>query len=145
MERFVGQNFKLLRRLNGEPIHPEGLWSATTVLKPGETGKRIYLPCRFGETLCNRSTEREGFKVTLEITRGCADRHSALKVALLENKTVQMWHLKKKRPVVISCENALSDDEVGIIIIRNPLWLKAFRFKQCYNSSLLLGSVVACF
>ena len=36
--------------------------------------------------------------------------------------------------------------------VRNPpwlkpaaVWLKAFRFKQCYNSSLLLGSVVACF
>ena len=128
MERFVGQRdveFQaLLRRLNGESIHPEGLWSATTVLKPSETGKRIYLPCRFGETLSNRSTEREGFEVTLEITRGCADRHSALKVALLENKTVQMWHLKEKRLVVILCENALSDDEVGIIIMMSTYFMR---------------------
>ena len=94
VKRFVGQRdveFQvLLQRLNGESMHSKGLWSATTVLKPSETGKRIYLPCRFGETLSNRRTEREGFKVTLEITRGCADRHLALKVALLENKTVQM-------------------------------------------------------
>ena len=79
MDRFVGQRDletqTLLRRLHGEPMHPEGIWSATTVLKPNETGKRIYLPDRYGETLDNRNTELEGFEVTLEITRGCADRH----------------------------------------------------------------------
>ena len=54
----------------------------------------------------------------------CADRHSALKVALLENKTVQMWHLKKRRLVVISCENALSEDEVGIIIMMSTYLIR---------------------
>ena len=49
---------------------------------------------------------------------------AALKVALLENKTVQMWHLKEKRLVVISCENALSDDEVGIIIMMSAYFMR---------------------
>ena len=149
MKRFVGQRdveFQaLLQRLNGEPIHPKGLWSATTVLKPSETGKRIYLPCRFGETLSNRSTKRKGFKVTLEITRGCADRHSALKVALLENKTVQMWHLKERRLVLISCENVLSEDEVGIIIIMSTYFIRIpgkDLFANCIGIFLLAGQLV---
>ena len=128
MDRFVGQRDletqTILRRLHGEPMHPEGIWSATTVLKPNETGKRIYLPDRYGETLGNRNTELEGFEVTLEIIRGCADRHPALKVALLENKLVQMWHMKEKRLVVISAEDALSEEEVGIIITMSTYFMR---------------------
>ena len=144
MDRFVGQRDletqTLLQRLHGEPMHPEGIWSATTVLKPNETGKRIYLPDRYGkpnetgkriylpdrygETLNNRNTELEGFEVTLEITRGCADRHPALKVALLENQLVQMWHMKEKRLVVISAEDALSGEEVGIIITMSTYFMR---------------------
>ena len=105
-------------------MHPEGTWSATTVLKPNETGKRIYLPDRYGETLNNRNTELEGFEVTLEITRGCADRRPALKVALLENQLVQMWHMKEKRLVVISTEDALSGEEVGIIITMSTYFMR---------------------
>ena len=96
-------------------MHPEGFRRATTVLKPNGSGKGIYLPCRYGETLENRSTDLEDMEVTLEITRGCADRHAALKVALLENKTMQMWRIRERRLVVISAENALSEEEVGVI------------------------------
>ena len=128
MDRFVGQRDletqTLLRRLHGEPMHPEGMWSATTVLKPNETGKRIYLPDRYGDTFNNRNTELEGYEVTLEITRGCADRHPALKVALLENKLIQMWHMKEKRLVVISTEDALSGEEVGIIITMSTYFMR---------------------
>ena len=82
-----------------------GAVEATTVLKPNESGKGIYLPSRYGETLNNRNTDLEDFEVTLEIARGCANRHAALKVALLENKLLQMWHVREKRLVVISTES----------------------------------------
>ena len=128
MDRFVGQRDleiqTLLRRLHGEPMHPEGIWSATTVLKPNETGKRIYLPSRYGETLGNRNTDLEGFEVRLEIARGCADRHPALKVALLENKLVQMWRVKERRLIVISTDDALSDEEIGVIISMSTYFMR---------------------
>ena len=85
-------------------MHPEGLWRATTVLKPNEGGKGIYLPSRYQETLDNRNTDLEDFEVTLEIARGCADRHPAFKVALLENKLVQMCHVREKRFFFSMCQ-----------------------------------------
>ena len=94
-----------------------------SVLKPNETGTRIYLPSRFGKTLDNRNTDLEGFEVTLEIARGCADRHPAFKVALLENKLLQIWHLRERRLVVISTEDALSDEEVGVIISMSTFFM----------------------
>ena len=118
MDRFVGQGDlerqSLLRRVQGETMHPEGLWKATTVLKPNESRKEIYLPRRYGETLENRSTDIEDLEVTLEIARGCADRHAALKVALLENQLMQMWHIRERRLVVISAENALLEEEQAL-------------------------------
>ena len=105
-------------------MHPEGLWRATTVLRPNESGKGTYLPGRYGETLDNRNTDLEDFEVTLEITRGCVDRHAALKVALLENKLMQMWHVRERRLVVISTENALSEEEVGVIISMSTYFMR---------------------
>ena len=105
-------------------MHPEGLWRATAVLKPSEIGKGIYLPSRFGETLENRSTDLEDMEATLEITRGCADRQVALKVALLESKPMQMWHIRDRRLVVISAEDALSEEEVGVIITMSTYFMR---------------------
>ena len=123
----------LLRRLQGETMHPEGLWRATTVLKPSESGKGICLPRRHGDTLENRNTDVEDLEVSLEIARGCADRHVALKVALLESKPIQMWRIRDRRLVVISAENALSEEEVGVIIAMSTYFVRIPGLDLCAN------------
>ena len=85
----------------------------------------IYLPSRYGDTLENRNTYTEDLEVSLEIASGCADRHVALKVALLENKAIQMWRVRDRRLAVISAKNALSEDDGSMCLDENHRWRSA--------------------
>ena len=51
----------------------------------------------------------------------------------LANRILQVWHMRERRMVVIAAENALTDEEAGIIITMSTHFVRVPGLEMCSN------------